>query len=139
MYCLAYDHCHLQMAQLHNGNGSGKGKQVILVTSGAVAFGKQRLQHELLLSQSMRATLKTGKGHQQVCVGACMHVYCLYACILLLCVLWWVLCDVFLTHQLPMEPRACAAAGQAGLMSLYEAMFAQYGIPCAQVYTNTLT
>ncbi|XP_065892653.1 delta-1-pyrroline-5-carboxylate synthase-like isoform X2 [Dysidea avara] len=88
-----------QMAQLHNGNGSGKGKQVILVTSGAVAFGKQRLQHELLLSQSMRATLKTGKGHQ----------------------------------QLPMEPRACAAAGQAGLMSLYEAMFAQYGIPCAQV------
>lgn len=35
-----------------------------------------------------------------------------------------------------LEPRACAAAGQAGLMALYESMFAQYGVSCAQVYST---
>lgn len=32
-----------------------------------------------------------------------------------------------------MEPRAAAAVGQSGLMSLYDAMFSQYGVKIAQV------
>ncbi len=32
------------------------------------------------------------------------------------------------------EPRAAAAVGQSGLMSLYDAMFSQYGVKIAQVW-----
>lgn len=69
----------------------------MVVTSGAVAFGKQRMKHEKILSQSMRSALQPNNGERDL------------------------------------EPRACAAAGQAGLMALYESMFAQYDISCAQV------
>ncbi|XP_022098225.1 delta-1-pyrroline-5-carboxylate synthase-like [Acanthaster planci] len=75
------------------------GKQVMLVTSGAVAFGKQRLRHEVIMSQSMRETLIPNQERGN-----------------------------FL-----LDSRACAAAGQSGLMSLYEAMFSQYGLTTAQV------
>eukprot|EP00057_Strongylocentrotus_purpuratus_P029018 XP_011683492.1 PREDICTED: delta-1-pyrroline-5-carboxylate synthase isoform X1 [Strongylocentrotus purpuratus] len=74
------------------------GRQVVLVTSGAVAFGKQRLRHEVMLSKSIKQTLAPNS-----------------------------------SSIIQMDSRACAAAGQSGLMSLYEAMFSQYGLTTAQV------
>ncbi|CAB3990250.1 delta-1-pyrroline-5-carboxylate synthase isoform X2, partial [Paramuricea clavata] len=82
------------------------GYEMMVVTSGAVAFGKQRLRHELLLSRSMRQSLRPNE-HPQ---GNLMP---------------------------QLEPRACAAVGQGGLLSLYEAMFSQYGLTCAQVLVTT--
>ena len=83
-----------------------------MVTSGAVAFGKLRMKQEQLLSQSVRHTL-LGSPSDHVFNGARGSL------------------DG--SEQEELEPRACAAAGQAGLMALYETMFAQYGVSCAQV------
>uniref|UniRef100_A0A8C4I970 Delta-1-pyrroline-5-carboxylate synthase n=1 Tax=Dicentrarchus labrax TaxID=13489 RepID=A0A8C4I970_DICLA len=45
-----------QVAVLQN-----QGREMMIVTSGAVAFGKQRLRHEILLSQSVRQALHSGQ------------------------------------------------------------------------------
>ncbi|OXU22631.1 hypothetical protein TSAR_001131 [Trichomalopsis sarcophagae] len=86
-----------QVAECQN-----EGRECIMVTSGAVAFGKQKLAQELLMSLSMRETLSPADHTRE--------------------------------HAATMlEPRAAAAVGQSGLMSLYDAMFAQYGVKLAQV------
>ncbi|XP_038599712.1 delta-1-pyrroline-5-carboxylate synthase isoform X2 [Tachyglossus aculeatus] len=86
-----------------------QGREMMLVTSGAVAFGKQRLRHEILLSQSVRQALHSGQKNQ------------------------------LKEMAIPvLEARACAAAGQSGLMALYEAMFTQYSICAAQILVTNL-
>uniref|UniRef100_A0A8C1C1G3 Delta-1-pyrroline-5-carboxylate synthase n=1 Tax=Cyprinus carpio carpio TaxID=630221 RepID=A0A8C1C1G3_CYPCA len=84
------------------------GREMMIVTSGAVAFGKQRLRHEILLSQSVRQALHSGQNQLK-------------------------------DMSLPvLEARACAAAGQSGLMALYEAMFTQYSTCTAQILVTNL-
>ncbi|XP_058508411.1 delta-1-pyrroline-5-carboxylate synthase-like [Solea solea] len=92
-----------QVAVLQN-----QGREMMIVTSGAVAFGRQRLRHEILLSQSVRQALHSGQNQLK-------------------------------DMSLPvLEARACAAAGQSGLMALYEAMFTQYSICTAQILVTNL-
>lgn len=78
------------------------GKQMLMVTSGAVAFGKQKLKQEILMSRSLRETVGNDRKTN--------------------------------FSKINIDPRACAASGQSGLMALYSAMFSQYGISTAQVY-----
>uniref|UniRef100_UPI00398F0FBB delta-1-pyrroline-5-carboxylate synthase isoform X2 n=1 Tax=Pristiophorus japonicus TaxID=55135 RepID=UPI00398F0FBB len=85
-----------------------QGREMMIVTSGAVAFGKQRLRHEILLSQSVRQALHSGQNQLK---------------------------DMTVPV---LEARACAAAGQSGLMALYEAMFTQYSICAAQILVTNL-
>ena len=71
-----------------------------MITSGAVAFGRQKLKQEELLSRTVRSTIAPLFNSED---------------------------------RKRSQSQACAAVGQAGLMSLYESMFAQYGVSCAQV------
>jgi len=88
-----------QVSEIQN-----SGAECILVTSGAVAFGKQRLSQELLMSMSMRETLSSVDRTSEL--------------------------KSIAQHELK---RPNAAVGQSGLMALYEAMFRNYGILVGQV------
>lgn len=89
-----------QVAELRN-----QGKDVIVVTSGAVALGKQKIRTEIMMSQSMRQTLSQKNLRNE---------------------------NSALLNQMPCV-RAAAAVGQTCLMSLYDTMFTQYGIIPAQI------
>jgi len=88
-----------QVAEIQN-----SGAECIMVTSGAVAFGKQKLSQELLMSMSMRETLSSVDRSSEL--------------------------KNIAQHELK---RPNAAVGQSGLMALYEAMFRNYGILVGQV------
>jgi len=84
-----------QIAEIHR-----SGRDCILVTSGAVAFGKQILTSQANMVQSLEQSFGKKAG------GATGGT---------------------------IDPRACSAAGQGGLIALYDSMFNQYGIQTAQV------
>ncbi len=86
-----------------------QGKEVLIVTSGAVGIGRQRLKKQAMLRQSMSDVLSQRTAGE------------------------------LSLSSIPAEngkisySSACAAAGQLGLMSLYETMFNQYDIQTSQL------
>lgn len=76
-----------------------QGKQVLLVTSGSIGIGRQKLDKQILLSASLRTHVQ-GNGK-------------------------------LLAPDI--NRGAYAAAGQIGLMSLYETLFSLYDVACSQV------
>ena len=88
-----------QVAELQNA-----GRECIMISSGAQAFGKQKLSQELMMSMSMRETLQNTNSRDDVMRA--MHTS---------------------------FARPNAAVGQSGLQALYETMFRNYGIMVGQV------
>lgn len=90
-----------QVAELQNA-----GHECILITSGAVAFGKQKLSQEVMMSMSMRDTLHHNTNAKEE------------------------IQSLMMSSSLK-KPNA--AVGQSGLQALYETMFRNYGILVGQV------
>lgn len=85
-----------------------EGKEVLIVTSGAVGVGRQRLRRQALMRQSM-ADMISQKDPVQPLANAPAKSY----------------------------SSACAAAGQLGLMSLYETMFNQFDVSTSQLLVTS--
>lgn len=84
--------------------------QIILVASGAIGIGTGKLNEQAMLSRSLRSTLHMGSSQSALMEG---------------------IGRARLGDRI--SPQASAAAGQGGLMGLYEALFQQYGLSCGQV------
>ena len=100
-----------QLAQL-----KATGREIVLVSSGAVAAGRHRLRHlipgiEWPLPIPSRPLPKPGDSESGVITDGGVPSF-----------------DKGLLTM-----TACSASGQSGLMAIYEWMFAQYNIDCAQV------
>ncbi|XP_054708260.1 delta-1-pyrroline-5-carboxylate synthase-like isoform X2 [Uloborus diversus] len=80
-----------------------EGKECLVVSSGAVAFGKQKLKAEMKMSMSMRETLSPLESGFKA---------------------------VGLNRE---PRAAAAAIGQSGIVALFDVMFSQYGVSIAQV------
>ena len=118
-----------QVAELQN-----RGHECIMITSGAVAFGRQKLGQELLMSMSMRDTLQV------------TYTFCpfLKKKLDFFIELSFGLGFFFQTNSNTKDEiqslmksgslkRPNAAVGQSGLQALYETMFRNYGIMVGQV------
>jgi delta-1-pyrroline-5-carboxylate synthetase len=92
-----------------------QGKEVLIVTSGAVGVGRQRLRKQAMLRQSMSDLISPKQLAEQSRV----------------------------IDTVPLEMNkvsynsACAAAGQLGLMSLYETMFTQFDVTTSQILVTS--
>lgn len=82
---------------------------MIIVTSGAVGVGKQKLRKQGILRQSLQDAIHQKDLSNTPSTG------------------------ISSTTDRAFFNSACAAAGQLGLMSLYETMFNQFDIPTSQV------
>lgn len=87
------------------------GRQCILVTSGGVCVGRQRLRHQQVLNSSPLELQIAGPA---LVTSAC------------------IVCNLYLYDTL-LSGRAAAAAGQSGLMALYDSLFGMMDLQAAQV------
>ena len=90
-----------QIVELH-----AQGKEVIVVTSGAVGIGKQLLRKQKMMGRSLRDTMRDRADS-----------------------------DVSVPEGDPSRRHynsACAAAGQLGLMALYDSLFSHFSITTSQ-------
>ena len=83
-----------------------EGKEVLIITSGAVGVGRQKMKRQATLRQSMHDFMIDKKENAE---------------------------EETAKQSKVSYSSACAAAGQMGLMSLYETMFNQFSIATSQL------
>lgn len=108
----------MQIATLHM-----MGHHIILVSSGSIPIGKMVLHRQYLLSGSMQVRLAVRSPPRLS-----------YTHHLLVCCMQSHLGGR--VGEVEFFEKACAAAGQSGLQSLYEMLFAQYHLACSQILAS---